>query len=63
MSLRWASAGHGRAMLYDPVFGKLMEIEGTNGLPLGVMDTEEYEEFHRSGLRAGQIMLVGTDGL
>jgi len=63
MSLRWASAGHDQPLLYDPESGKLMEIEEGNGLPLGVMDSETYQEQIYTGLRAGQIMLVGTDGL
>jgi len=63
LSLRWASAGHDQPLLYDPATGKLMDIEGANGLPLGVMDSETYEERTHPGLRAGQIMLLGTDGL
>jgi phosphoserine phosphatase RsbU/P len=63
MSLRWASAGHDQPLLYDPSSKKLIDIEGDNGLPLGVMDSEVYEEMVHVGLRAGQVMLVGTDGL
>jgi len=63
MSLRWATAGHDHPLLYDPETGKLIDIEGNGGLPLGVMDWAEYEEQLYTGLRAGQIMLVGTDGL
>jgi phosphoserine phosphatase RsbU/P len=63
MSMRWASAGHDQPLLYDPDTGKLIEIEASNGLPLGVMDSETYEEKLCTGLRGGQIMLIGTDGL
>ena len=63
MSLRWTSAGHDQPLLYDPDSGKLMDIEGENGLPLGVIETETYEEQIHTGLRPGQIMLIGTDGL
>jgi sigma-B regulation protein RsbU (phosphoserine phosphatase) len=63
MSLRWASAGHDQPLLYDPATGTSMEIQGEGGLPLGVMDSESYEECVHTGLRVGQVMLVGTDGL
>ena len=63
MSLRWASAGHDQPLLYDPDSKKLIEIQGENGLPLGVYDSEMYQEQIYTGLRAGQVMLVGTDGL
>jgi sigma-B regulation protein RsbU (phosphoserine phosphatase) len=63
MSLRWTSAGHDQPLLYDPDSGKLIDIPGENGLPLGVMDSETYHEQIHTGLRAGQIMLIGTDGL
>jgi sigma-B regulation protein RsbU (phosphoserine phosphatase) len=63
MSLRRASAGHDQPLLYDPATGALTEIEGEGGLPLGVMDSESYEERVHTGLRVGQVMLVGTDGL
>ena len=62
-SLRWASAGHDQPLLYDPVDGTSREIEGEGGMPLGVMDSESYEERVHTGLRVGQVMLVGTDGL
>lgn len=63
MSLRWASAGHDQPLLYDPTSGALIDIEGENGLPLGVLDSEEYTEQVYGGLRSGQVMLIGTDGL
>jgi sigma-B regulation protein RsbU (phosphoserine phosphatase) len=63
MTLRWASAGHDQPLLYDPASGKLIEIAGDNGLPLGIMDSEVYCEYCHAGLQRGQVMLVGTDGL
>jgi sigma-B regulation protein RsbU (phosphoserine phosphatase) len=64
LSMRWASAGHDYPLIYDPQAGLLGEtnFEG-GGLPLGVMDSEEYEESTYANLRPGQIMLFGTDGL
>jgi sigma-B regulation protein RsbU (phosphoserine phosphatase) len=64
MSMRWASAGHDQPLIYDPQTGMLTEIDANGGgLPLGVMDSEQYEELTYTGLRPGQIVLVGTDGL
>jgi sigma-B regulation protein RsbU (phosphoserine phosphatase) len=64
MSMKWASAGHDQPLIYDPRTGLLPEIDiGGNGLPLGVMKAEAYCEYVYTGLRAGQVMLIGTDGL
>jgi sigma-B regulation protein RsbU (phosphoserine phosphatase) len=63
MSLRWASAGHDQPLLYDPATKTSTEIQGEGGMPLGVIDSESYAEQLHTGLRAGQVMLVGTDGL
>lgn len=63
-SMRWASAGHDQPLIYDPQSGFLTEIDpSAGGLPLGVMDSEEYQELTFTGLRQGQIVLLGTDGL
>jgi serine phosphatase RsbU (regulator of sigma subunit) len=64
MSMRWASAGHDQPLIYDPQQGMLPELDAVGGgVPLGVMDTEVYEELTWTGLRPGQVMLIGTDGL
>lgn len=64
MTLRWASAGHDQPLLYDPQQGLLTEMDPEGGgVPLGVMESEEYHEQTYTGLRPGQIMLIGTDGL
>jgi phosphoserine phosphatase RsbU/P len=63
MSLCWASAGHDQPLLYDPDSKKLIELESSNGLPLGVEETATYQEAIHAKLRPGQIMLIGTDGL
>jgi sigma-B regulation protein RsbU (phosphoserine phosphatase) len=60
--MRWVSAGHDPAIVYDPATGRFDEI--TEGdLPLGFMDDGEYQEHAFGPLRAGQIVLVGTDGV
>ncbi|MCE9589398.1 MAG: SpoIIE family protein phosphatase [Planctomycetes bacterium] len=61
-TMRWASAGHDVPLLYDPAGGLTMAQEG-GGLPLGVLDSETYEEQTFRGLRPGMVMVVGTDGL
>jgi sigma-B regulation protein RsbU (phosphoserine phosphatase) len=64
MTMRWASAGHDQPIIYDPESGLLTEIDAIGGgLPLGVMESERYEELTYTGLRPGQVVLVGTDGL
>jgi sigma-B regulation protein RsbU (phosphoserine phosphatase) len=64
MSMKWASAGHDQPLIYDPQNGLMTEIDvDGNGLPLGISDIEAYHEHIYHGLRPGQIMLIGTDGL
>lgn len=62
-SMRWASAGHDVPLIYDPAIAGMTETQDGGGLPLGVLDTETYEEQMLHGLRPGMIMVVGTDGL
>jgi sigma-B regulation protein RsbU (phosphoserine phosphatase) len=65
MTMRWASAGHDQPLVYDPrQGGALTEIDPTGGgVPLGVMEGEQYHELTYTGLQPGQVLLVGTDGL
>jgi len=59
---RWASAGHGPPIVYDPATNDFHQLEG-GGLPLGLVTGEEYVEYKESGLPSGSIILVATDGL
>jgi serine phosphatase RsbU (regulator of sigma subunit) len=61
-TMRWASAGHDPAILYDSSDGTFKEV-GEGDLPLGVMDETEYVEQTYGPLRADQVILVGTDGV
>jgi serine phosphatase RsbU (regulator of sigma subunit) len=61
-TLRWVSAGHDPAILYDPCDGSFKQV-GEGGLPLGIMDETEYSEHTYGPLRAGQVIFVGTDGV
>ncbi|NMC49564.1 MAG: PP2C family protein-serine/threonine phosphatase, partial [Desulfovibrio sp.] len=60
--LTWVRAGHDPALLYDPGRGDFEELVGP-GIPLGVEETWKYQDNRRSGLLAGQILVLGTDGI
>jgi len=60
-SIRWVRAGHDPAILYDVNTDSFEELGGRGGLPLGVYEDSEYEEYHRA-LSPGQIIFIGTDG-
>ena len=59
--MRWASAGHREPILYDAPF-EWIELKGGDP-PLGVIPHAEYREHEFHGLRAGQVLLLATDGL
>jgi sigma-B regulation protein RsbU (phosphoserine phosphatase) len=61
-TMRWVSAGHDPAILYDPCDGSFREV-GEGELPLGVVDGTEYREQTYGPLRPDQVILVGTDGV
>jgi serine phosphatase RsbU (regulator of sigma subunit) len=61
-TMRWVSAGHDPAILYDPGDHSFKEV-GEGDLPLGVMDDTEYREETFGPLRPGQVIVVGTDGV
>jgi sigma-B regulation protein RsbU (phosphoserine phosphatase) len=61
-TMRWVSAGHDPAILYDPCDGSFKQV-GEGDLPLGIMEETEYAEQTYGPLRAGQVILVGTDGV
>jgi sigma-B regulation protein RsbU (phosphoserine phosphatase) len=61
-TMRWVSAGHDPALVYDAAADRFEEV-GEGGLPLGVMDETEYTEQTYGPLRPGQVILVGTDGV
>jgi serine phosphatase RsbU (regulator of sigma subunit) len=61
-TMRWASAGHDPALVFDPASNTFHEDPGGD-LPLGVMPGTEYAEQTAAPLAAGQVLLVGTDGV
>jgi len=61
-TLRWVSAGHDPAIVYDPSTG-LFEETSEGDLPLGFMDDGEYQEHRNGPMKPGQIVVIGTDGV
>src|SRR5262249_24333945 len=61
-TMRWVSAGHDPAIVYDPADGTFAEV-GEGDLPLGIMDETQYTEQTYAALGRGQILFIGTDGV
>ncbi|HEY1378179.1 MAG TPA: SpoIIE family protein phosphatase [Gemmataceae bacterium] len=61
-TVRWVSAGHDPALVFDPADGSFVEV-GEGDLPLGVVHETEYAEQTFGPLRPGQVILIGTDGV
>ena len=61
-TIRWVSAGHAPAILFDPASGQFMELPGRD-IPLGIDGSWAYHEEIRFGWTAGQILAIGTDGI
>lgn len=60
--LTWVRAGHDPALVYTPDTDEFEELKGT-GIALGVTDGFKYVEHHKKGLKNGQIIAIGTDGI
>ncbi len=60
--LRWVKAGHEPAMVYDPGDDRFTELKG-NGMALGISEKYEYKENSYTGLKCGQVIVIGTDGI
>jgi PAS domain S-box-containing protein len=61
-SLRWVRAGHPPALVFDPEKDRFQELLG-GGLPLGVDEESNYQEYVAADIKVGQILAVGTDGI
>jgi sigma-B regulation protein RsbU (phosphoserine phosphatase) len=61
-TLHWVRAGHDPALLYDPSSDHFTELGG-RGIALGLDSRWQYEEEKYSGLSAGQIIVMSTDGV
>jgi sigma-B regulation protein RsbU (phosphoserine phosphatase) len=62
MCLYWVRAGHDPAIFYDPETDVFEELRGA-GIALGVDADGRYEQFRKTGLKKGQIIILGSDGL
>jgi phosphoserine phosphatase RsbU/P len=60
--IRWVRAGHEPAILYDPAKDCFTELMG-GGIALGVDETWTFEEQRHHGWNAGQVIVIGTDGI
>ena len=61
-SLQWVRAGHDPGLIYDPNSDTFEEMHG-QGVPLGVVEDWNFEEYTKSALKKGQIIFLSTDGL
>ena len=60
--LQWVRAGHDPALLYDPATDSFEMLKG-EGVALGLSGDYVYRSYRRDHCAAGQIILVGTDGV
>jgi serine phosphatase RsbU (regulator of sigma subunit) len=60
----WANAGHDPAIVYDPATDQFTESGPRGGgIPLGIQSGVNYREYAFGPLRAGQVVVLGTDGI
>ncbi len=60
--IQWVRAGHDPAILYDPEDDVFEELGGV-GIALGIDAAHTFEENRRAGLKTGQVIAIGTDGI
>ncbi len=60
--IRWLSAGHEPAIIYDPDTSAFEELSSKGALPLGIFENAEYKETQRE-IAPGQIIVIATDGI
>ncbi|MBW2513496.1 MAG: SpoIIE family protein phosphatase [Deltaproteobacteria bacterium] len=60
--MEWIRAGHEPAWLFDPDNESFEELKGP-GLALGVNKNFTYQVNRKTGLKKGQVIIIGTDGL
>ncbi len=60
--LRWVRAGHDPALIFDHTQEEFIQLEG-NGIALGAVAEATYSESCCFDLNAGQILILGTDGI
>jgi sigma-B regulation protein RsbU (phosphoserine phosphatase) len=60
--LEWVRAGHDPGIVYDPVSDSFSELGGS-GLAPGVDAEWIYEDYKKTDLSNGQIIVLSTDGI
>ena len=60
--LEWVRAGHEPGIFYDSERGLFEDLAGP-GLVLGVNSEWKYVTNRKEGLKEGQIIVLGTDGI
>ena len=58
----WISAGQDPAFHYRAATGEIEEARNKN-VPLGVVEDWDYKATSRDDLAAGDVLLIGTDGI
>ena len=61
-SLEWVRAGHDPAILYDPASNTFEDLHGS-GVALGIDPDYRYQATKKDGLKNGNIIAIGTDGI
>jgi serine phosphatase RsbU (regulator of sigma subunit) len=61
-TLTWVRAGHNPAIFCDPLTGTTDQLRGS-GVALGIDENWCYRQYYKEKLTAGQIIVLGTDGL
>ena len=61
-NLCWVRAGHDPALFYDPHADIFEQLRGA-GIALGVYAGWRYKEYRKNGLKKGQVIVLGSDGL
>lgn len=59
---RWACAAHDPIIVYDPAHDRFSEL-ADGDVPLGAIDTTQYQEYAANDLPVGAVLLLGTDGI
>lgn len=62
LTLTYACAGHNPPRLKRCQDGTLLELNGANGLPLGIVDDQAYEQYVQP-LQTGDQIIFYTDGI
>lgn len=59
----WVSAGHDPPFFFDAASGRVRRLRKPAGVALGVEEEAAYRAASLSGLRTGDVLLIGTDGI